>query len=71
MTPSILTGMATFRQTLDIVRQLDADRVIFTHIGEQGRLSYDALMRLQRHLLAEQPDLGMVQFAFDRLSVTP
>ncbi|MFC1959933.1 MBL fold metallo-hydrolase [Chloroflexota bacterium] len=67
----VLTSEVTFRQTLDMVRQLDADRVIFTHIGEHDRLSYDDLMRLQRQLLTEQPDLGNVMFAFDRLAVTP
>lgn len=67
----VLTFEATFRQTLDMVRQLDADRVIFTHIEEFDRLSYDDLMRLQRQLSTEQPDLGKIQFAFDRLSVTP
>jgi hypothetical protein len=33
--------------------------------------SYDDLMQVQRKLAAEQPDLGSIMFAFDRLSVMP
>jgi phosphoribosyl 1,2-cyclic phosphate phosphodiesterase len=64
-----LTAEATFRQTLDMVRALDADRVLFVHIEEYDGTSYDDLLRLQRTLGAEQRDLRRVMFAFDRLSV--
>jgi phosphoribosyl 1,2-cyclic phosphate phosphodiesterase len=67
----ILQRKATFRQTLDIARRLDADRTIFTHILAHPIVSYDDLMGVQRRLASEQPDLGSIMFAFDRLSVMP
>lgn len=67
----ILGVEATFRQILEMVRALDADRTIFVHIEEPDQLSYDDLMQLQRKVMDEQPDLGKVMFAFDRLSVMP
>lgn len=65
----VLTTEATFRQTLDMVRALDTARTIFIHIEENDGHSYDDLLRLQRKLTAEQPDLGPVMFAFDRLMI--
>ncbi len=67
----ILQREATFHQTLDIVRALDASRTIFCHIMAHDVASYDDLMQVQRKLAAEQPDLGSIMFAFDRLSVMP
>ncbi|MBN1964431.1 MAG: hypothetical protein JW910_07280 [Anaerolineae bacterium] len=66
----VLQHEATFRQTLTMVRALDADRVFFVHIMESDGNSYDDLLRLQRHLLAEQPDLPPITFAFDRLQIS-
>jgi phosphoribosyl 1,2-cyclic phosphate phosphodiesterase len=67
----ILGLEATFRQTLEMVRALDADKTIFVHIEEPDQQSYDDLMTVQRELQRQQPDLGKVSFAFDRLSVMP
>lgn len=66
----VLQVEATFRQTLEMVRRLEADRTIFVHIEEFDGHSYDDLLRLQRKLMTEQRDLGSVMFAFDRLSVS-
>jgi phosphoribosyl 1,2-cyclic phosphate phosphodiesterase len=62
----ILKSEATFRQTLDMVRQLDADRVIMTHIEEPDGLSYDDLLRLEARLRAEG---FTITFAYDTLLV--
>lgn len=64
----VLQHEATFRQTLDMVRALDAERVIFVHIMPIDGNSYDDLLRLQREL-SRQPDLPPITFAFDRLQV--
>ncbi len=58
----VLGVEATFRQTLDIVRQLDARRVIMTHVEEVDELTYDDLLRLEVLL---QGDGLPVTFAFD------
>jgi len=58
----VLGVEATFLQTLDMVRQLDAKRVIMTHIEEVDGLTYDDLARLEGRLQAE----GLpVTFAYD------
>ncbi len=66
----VLGTEATFRQTLDMVRALEAERVLFAHIEEYDGHSYDDLLRLQRALMREGPDLGSVMFAFDRLTLS-
>lgn len=63
----VLRHEATFRQTLEVVRELDARRVVLTHIEEPNGLTYDDLCRLERHLLN---DRGLsVTFAYDTLVV--
>jgi len=62
----VLKSEATFRQTLDIVRALDAGRVIMTHIEEPSRLSYDDLLRLEEAL---KDDGFNITFAYDTLLV--
>ena len=58
----VLSVEATFRQTLAMVRQLDARRVIMTHIEEVDEMTYDDLLRLELQLQGE----GFpVTFAFD------
>jgi phosphoribosyl 1,2-cyclic phosphate phosphodiesterase len=57
---------ATFDETLDIVRQLNAERVYFTHIEEMDQLSYDDLAEVAARL---QHDGLPVEFAFDTLVV--
>jgi phosphoribosyl 1,2-cyclic phosphate phosphodiesterase len=62
----VLRSEATFQQTLDIVRKLDAGRVIMTHIEEPSQLSYDDLIRLEVRL----KDEGFtITFAYDTLVV--
>jgi phosphoribosyl 1,2-cyclic phosphate phosphodiesterase len=62
----ILKSEATFRKTLDIVRQLDARRVIMTHIEEPDLLSYDDLRRLETRL---QDEGFNITFAYDTMMV--
>jgi phosphoribosyl 1,2-cyclic phosphate phosphodiesterase len=62
----VLRSEATFRQTLDMVRKLDAGRVIMTHIEEPDLLSYDDFVRLEAKLQAEGFD---ITFAYDTLVV--
>lgn len=67
----VLGREATFEQTLDMVRALDAERVILTHLFVHGIASYNEMMQIQRELGQQYPELGNMVFAFDRLSVMP
>ena len=67
----VLEREATFDQTLDMIRALDADRIVLTHLFVHHTASYDELMQIQRKLMQDHPELGNVMFAFDRLSVMP
>ncbi|MBN2472715.1 MAG: hypothetical protein JXN59_18470 [Anaerolineae bacterium] len=67
----VLQREASFADTLDMIRALDADRVILTHLFMHGIASYDELLVIQRTLMQQHPELGNVMFAFDRLSVMP
>ncbi len=60
----VLKSEATYAQTLAIVRQLDARRVVLTHIEEPDGLSYDDLQRLAVRLQGEGLD---VTFAYDTM----
>jgi phosphoribosyl 1,2-cyclic phosphate phosphodiesterase len=62
----VLKVEATFRQTLDIVRKLDARRVIMTHIEEPDALNYDDLLRLEVKLHDEGFNIA---FAYDTMIV--
>jgi phosphoribosyl 1,2-cyclic phosphate phosphodiesterase len=57
---------ATFEETLEIVRRLNAQRTILTHIEEPDGLSYDDLLRLERKLELEGLN---VTFAYDTMIV--
>lgn len=59
----ILDEEATFEETLDIVRKLEAKRVILTHIEEVDGLTYDDLRKWQSQL---DKNLN-VSFAFDTM----
>jgi phosphoribosyl 1,2-cyclic phosphate phosphodiesterase len=63
---SVLKHEATFRQTLDIVRKLDAARVVLTHIEEPDGLSFDDLKNLERRVSDDGPDIS---FAHDTLVI--
>jgi phosphoribosyl 1,2-cyclic phosphate phosphodiesterase len=63
---AVLGFEATFAQTLGMVEQLRAGRVILTHIEEMDGLSFDDLQRLERRLKGN----GVaVEFAFDTMFV--
>lgn len=53
---------ATFRETLDIVKKLGAQRVVMTHIEESDGVSHDDLVQLSERLQGEGLNLT---FAFD------
>jgi phosphoribosyl 1,2-cyclic phosphate phosphodiesterase len=57
---------ATFDETLEIVRQLQAKRVYLTHVEEMDQLGYDELVELETRL---QSDGLPVSFAYDTLIV--
>jgi phosphoribosyl 1,2-cyclic phosphate phosphodiesterase len=62
----VLQIEATFDETLEIVTQLEARRVILTHIEEMNQLGYDELLRLEANLRAD----GLaISFAYDTLLV--
>jgi phosphoribosyl 1,2-cyclic phosphate phosphodiesterase len=62
----VLKAEATFQQTLEVVRLLNAKRVILTHIEEPDGLGYDDLQLLEQQLQAD--GLNIV-FAHDTLIV--
>lgn len=57
---------ATFLQTLAMVRHMQPERVIMTHIEESFDLSYDDFLRLEIKLASEGYP---IQFAYDTLMV--
>ena len=57
---------ATFSQTLEIIKQIKAKKVIITHIEEANGLSYDDLKILEKQL---QSDGLNITFAYDTLKV--
>jgi phosphoribosyl 1,2-cyclic phosphate phosphodiesterase len=62
----VLGMEATFAQTLEMARKLDAGRTILAHIEEVDGLGYDDLLRLQERL---QCDGIPVEFAYDTMVV--
>jgi phosphoribosyl 1,2-cyclic phosphate phosphodiesterase len=57
-----LAEEATFGETLEIVKKLDAQRVVMTHIEESDGLGHDDLVQLAERL---QNDGLNLTFAFD------
>lgn len=62
----VLKSEATFQQTLEVVKLLDAKRVVLTHIEEPDRLGYDDLQELEIKLQAEGVN---IIFAYDTLII--
>lgn len=62
----VLRTEATFAETLEIVRQLAARRVVLTHVDEINQLGYDEFLRLEANLRADGLE---VTFAYDTLLV--
>ena len=62
----VLRLEATFPETLEIVDELDAGRVVLTHVEEIDGLSYDDLRKLEARLQAAGRP---VSFAYDTLRV--
>ena len=53
---------ATFEETLAIVAELDAGRVVLSHVEEMDCISYDELLQVEQRLQAEGTK---VSFAWD------
>jgi phosphoribosyl 1,2-cyclic phosphate phosphodiesterase len=62
----VLKTEATFRQTIEVIKLLNAKRVVLTHIEEPDSLSYDDLQLLEKKLQTE--GLNIV-FAYDTLII--
>ncbi|MPM77865.1 hypothetical protein SDC9_124873 [bioreactor metagenome] len=62
----VLQSEATFQQTLEVVKQLNAKKVVLTHIEEPDRLGYDDLCLLEKLL---QSDGVQINFAYDTLTI--
>ena len=62
----VLLDEATFEQTLEIVSQLQAKKVILTHIEEHDHLSYDDLKKVSKRLARKGLSLD---FAHDTMVV--
>jgi phosphoribosyl 1,2-cyclic phosphate phosphodiesterase len=58
----VLRFEATFDETLAIVAELDADRVVLSHVEEMDCISYEELIQVERRLQAEGTN---VSFAWD------
>lgn len=62
----VLGSEATFAQTLEVVRRLEARRVVLTHIEEMDGLTHDDLQQVQAELRRK----GLpVEFAYDTLLI--
>lgn len=62
----VLRSEETLAQTLDVVRRLDARRVVLSHIEEPFRLTHQDLLRLEARLQGE----GLpVTFAYDTMRI--
>jgi phosphoribosyl 1,2-cyclic phosphate phosphodiesterase len=62
----VLQAEATFPETLAIIDELGASRVLLTHIEEMDELSFDDLRRLEARLRADGLDVG---FAYDTMLI--
>jgi len=62
----VLAREATVEQTLAVVRQLDVDRVVLTHISEADQVGYDEALQLQQQWQAEDLPVSM---AYDGLLI--
>lgn len=60
----VLESEATFRQTLEIVRELQVDRVVMMHIEEPDQVSYDELEIVAEQLAGDDYN---ITFAYDGL----
>jgi phosphoribosyl 1,2-cyclic phosphate phosphodiesterase len=62
----VLRFEATFPETIEVARRLEAGRVYLTHVEEMDGLGYDDLRRLEQKLAADGVE---VTFAWDGLVV--
>ena len=62
----VLAREATVEQTLAVVRQLDVDRVVLTHISEADQVGYDEALQLQQQWQTEGLPVSM---AYDGLLI--
>lgn len=63
----VLAHEATFRDTLEMIRRLKPQRTVLGHLSAMDNLSYDDYVVLEGKLRTEQPDLGVVEFAYDQM----
>jgi phosphoribosyl 1,2-cyclic phosphate phosphodiesterase len=64
----LLCAEATFAETLDIVRILDARQVVLSHIEEMDGLTYDDLLEVEQRLHGERRN---IKFAYDTMLIEP
>jgi phosphoribosyl 1,2-cyclic phosphate phosphodiesterase len=62
----VLKSEATFQQTLEVIKALQAKKVILSHIEEPDGLGFDDLQILEKRLLAEGIN---IRFAYDTLII--
>ena len=65
-THPVLKIETTWRQTLEIVRRLNAKQIIITHIEELNGVSHDNLQEIAQHLQSNGLNLT---FAYDTMVV--
>lgn len=65
-THPLLKTEPTFRDTLEMVKQLKAKRLILSHIEETDQLSHDDLLAMQKHLAGQGVN---VEIAFDGMKI--
>ncbi|MCT4687013.1 MBL fold metallo-hydrolase [Vallitalea sp.] len=61
-----LKSECTFLETIDIVKNIKADKIVLSHIEEPDRLSYNDLLRVEEIYKKKGID---VEFAYDRMIV--
>jgi phosphoribosyl 1,2-cyclic phosphate phosphodiesterase len=66
----ILKREATFPQTLEMIRQLDTRRIVYVHLNESDRLTFDEYRELARRV-NDDPENGIppVEFAYDTMLI--
>ena len=66
----ILKHEATFLQTLDMLRKLDAGRIIYMHLNEVDRLTPDEYAEVARRLNNDSASgLPPLEFAYDTMMI--
>lgn len=64
----ILKREATYAQTLDMIRKMDAERIVFIHLSEGDGLSYDEFRAVARQMRTDAT-LPPAEFAYDTMII--